>query len=109
MPVSSTLLLSQRKVFPPSESFTYQPLTSPSTSKSVTKTAISHIIKEIQRYSRGDRVFEPWSRFSLDPVGYDHLLQELRKDPAVWGFFEDKVRYDGLDSVSRHKSTANAD
>ncbi|PBP24950.1 hypothetical protein BUE80_DR004109 [Diplocarpon rosae] len=81
----------------PPESLTNPPLTPP-TGLSL----VSHIIEVIKNRREGrDLTNTPWLVYSLDLKGYQQLQYELERDESLWGFVQDKLRYDYFPSVCR--------
>ncbi|TKA61444.1 hypothetical protein B0A49_11799 [Cryomyces minteri] len=82
-----------RKITPP-DSFITAPLTPPLTGKKPSEAVVK--IHKLLRYRQsGGRVSEtPWRTFKLQPDEYDELLCLFKNDESLWGFVENKVRYE---------------
>ncbi|SLM35946.1 hypothetical protein LPUS_05356 [Lasallia pustulata] len=83
------------------ESFISLPLTPPPTGEKTTS-SVSRIIEEIRNRQKGRSLMSiPWARYTLDLKGYQDLLQQLQSEESLWGFAQDKLRYDYFSSASR--------
>ncbi|KAF8864914.1 hypothetical protein BDZ45DRAFT_497209 [Acephala macrosclerotiorum] len=92
----------QRLHTTPPESFTSPPLTPPPTDEKCRLSALP-ILEEIKNRKAGNTSIRCWSEYTLEPEGYNDLLQRLQGDgdKSLWGFVRYKLRYDYFPSTSR--------
>ncbi|KAF2729083.1 hypothetical protein EJ04DRAFT_502924 [Polyplosphaeria fusca] len=93
MSTSQHLTTESKHITPPS-SFANDPLTPPPTEERPFSQAgrIISLFKSIRdgRHSRE----QPWTEIELAPGEYDEIERQLRRDEALYGYVQDKVRYD---------------
>lgn len=78
----------------PPESLTSQPLTLLPTDEKMTQVVLQ-IVQETKnrKYGRGWSD-ETWLGYTVNEKEYVDVLQLLQSDESVWGYWEDKVRYE---------------
>jgi hypothetical protein len=82
---------SSRKITPPGIVLNASPTPPPSDTKPSDQ--VAKILQILRDRQRGIIISEPpWRIFKLQSEEYDELVDELKRDEPLGGFFEDKIR-----------------
>ncbi|EKD12521.1 uncharacterized protein L3040_009427 [Drepanopeziza brunnea f. sp. 'multigermtubi'] len=85
----------------PPETQSSPPLTPP-TKDERDSSLVSRVIEHIKNRREGrDLTTSPWVAYSLSLQEYQELQLELERDESLWGFVQEKLRYDYFSSASR--------